>query len=88
MDGSRVSSLPSAPVESRVRGNAHARFEGWAGETDPRQGGHHAPVRPYTFSWTGQSRRLAKDCERLCETSEALIYAAMTRIMVRRLARI
>ena len=40
-----------------------------------------------TFSWTGQSRRLSKDYERLCSTSEALIYAAMTRLMVRRLAR-
>jgi len=40
-----------------------------------------------TFSWTDQSRRLSKDYERLCETGEALIYAAMTRLMVRRLAR-
>ena len=40
-----------------------------------------------TFSWLGQSRRLSKDYERLCETSEALIYAAMTRLMARRLAR-
>ena len=40
-----------------------------------------------TFSWCGHSRRLSKDYERLCETSEALVYIAMTRIMVRRLAR-
>ena len=40
-----------------------------------------------TFSWLGQSRRLSKDYERLCATSEALIYVAMTRIMLRRLAR-
>ena len=39
-----------------------------------------------TFAWLNQSRRLSKDYERLCETSEALIYAAMTRLMVRRLA--
>jgi putative transposase len=39
-----------------------------------------------TFSWLGQSRRLSKDYERLCATSETLIYVAMTRIMVRRLA--
>ena len=38
------------------------------------------------FGWLGQSRRLSKDYERLCETGQALIYAAMTRIMVRRLA--
>ena len=40
-----------------------------------------------TFSWFGQSRRLSKDYERLCETSEALIYATMSRLMGRRLAR-
>jgi putative transposase len=39
-----------------------------------------------TFSWLGQSRRLSKEYERLCETSEALIYATMSRLMVRRLA--
>ena len=40
-----------------------------------------------TFAWLGQNRRLSKDFERLCATSEALIYDAMARLMVRRLAR-
>jgi putative transposase len=40
-----------------------------------------------TFGWLLQSRRLSKDYERLCTTSEALIYATMIRLMVRRLAR-
>lgn len=40
-----------------------------------------------TFAWLSQNRRLSKDYERLCETGEALIYAAMSRLMVRRLAR-
>ena len=40
-----------------------------------------------TFAWCGQRRRLSKDYERLCATSEALLYAVMTRIMLRRLAR-
>jgi putative transposase len=40
-----------------------------------------------TFAWLGQNRRLSKEYERLCETSEALIYAAMSRLMLRRLAR-
>jgi putative transposase len=40
-----------------------------------------------TFSWLGQNRRMSKDYERLAETSEAFIYVAMTRLMVRRLAR-
>ncbi|MCD6291590.1 MAG: transposase, partial [Anaerolineae bacterium] len=40
-----------------------------------------------TFAWLGKYRRLSKDYEYLTETSEAMIYAAMTHLMVRRLAR-
>lgn len=40
-----------------------------------------------TLSWFGQSRRLAKDYERLCTTSEVMIYATMSHLMLRRLAR-
>ncbi len=40
-----------------------------------------------TISWFGQSRRLSKDYERLSESGEAMIYATMTRIMLRRLAK-
>jgi putative transposase len=40
-----------------------------------------------TFSWLSQNRRLSKDYERLPESSEAFIYAAMSRLMARRLAR-
>lgn len=40
-----------------------------------------------TFAWLGRYRRLSKDYEELTETSEAMIYAAMVRLMVRRLAR-
>jgi putative transposase len=40
-----------------------------------------------TFAWLGLHRRLSKDYERLPASSEAFIYIAMTRIMVRRLAR-
>jgi putative transposase len=40
-----------------------------------------------TFSWLSQNRRMSKDYERLCATSEAFIYAAMARLIVRRLAR-
>ena len=40
-----------------------------------------------TFAWLGQNRRLSKDYERLCATSETLIYASMSRLMMRRLAR-
>jgi len=40
-----------------------------------------------TFAWLGKYRRLSKDYEYLTETSEAMIYAAMIHLMVRRLAR-
>ncbi len=39
-----------------------------------------------TFAWLGQSRRLSKDYERLPATSEAMIYGATSRLMLRRLA--
>jgi len=38
-----------------------------------------------TFSWLGQNRRMSKDYERLPDTGEAFVYAAMSRLMVRRL---
>ncbi len=40
-----------------------------------------------TIAWIEQNRRMAKDYERLCATGEAFVYAAMTRLMVKRLAR-
>ncbi len=40
-----------------------------------------------TFAWLGRYRRLSKDYEELPQTSEALIYAAMVHIMIKRLAR-
>jgi putative transposase len=44
-------------------------------------------VAERTFAWISHNRRMAKDYERLCSTGEALVHAAMTRLMVRRLAR-
>jgi putative transposase len=41
-----------------------------------------------TFSWLSQNRRMSKDYERLSASAEAFIYAAMIRLMVRRLARV
>ena len=41
-----------------------------------------------TFSWLGQNRRMSKDYERWPESGEAFIYVAMSRLMVRRLARL
>jgi putative transposase len=39
-----------------------------------------------SFAWICHNRRMSKDYERLCTTGEAFVYAAMTRLMVRRLA--
>ena len=41
-----------------------------------------------TFSWLSQNRRMSKDYKRLPESGEAFIYVAMSRLMVRRLARL
>ena len=41
-----------------------------------------------TFAWLSQVRRLSKDYERLPEVAEAMIYGAMSRLMLRRLARV
>ncbi len=38
-----------------------------------------------TFAWLSNHRRLSKDYERFCQTSETFIYIAMTRLMLRRL---
>lgn len=40
-----------------------------------------------TFAWLGRSRRLSKDYEYEVESSEAYIYLAMSRLMLRRLVR-
>jgi len=39
-----------------------------------------------TFAWLGRSRRLSKDYEALCETSQAFVFIAMIHLMAKRLA--
>ena len=41
-----------------------------------------------TIAWIEQNRRMSKDYERLCASGEALVYAAMIRLMTRRLVRV
>jgi putative transposase len=41
-----------------------------------------------TFGWLNRWRRLSKDYEVLPQTSETLLYATMSLIMTRRLARL
>ena len=61
----------------------------WQGLLRPR--GYQVLPRRWvverTFAWISHNRRMSKDYERLTATSEAFIYVAMTRLMVRRLAR-
>jgi len=45
-------------------------------------------VSERTFAWLGNYRRLSKDYEYWVYTSDAVIYAAMVHVMVRRLARL
>ena len=40
-----------------------------------------------TIAWVGRYRRLSKEYEYLSESSETMIYLAMSRLMLRRLAR-
>jgi putative transposase len=40
-----------------------------------------------TFAWIGRYRRMSKDYEYLIASSEAMIYLAMSRLMLKRLAR-
>jgi putative transposase len=44
----------------------------------------HRWIVERTFGWLGRYRRLSKDYEGLTESSQALIYAAMIHIMIRR----
>jgi putative transposase len=39
-----------------------------------------------TFAWILRNRRMSRDYEFLAETTEALIYVCMVRLMVKRLA--
>ena len=41
-----------------------------------------------TFGWLNLQRRLSKDYEALCQTTEAWIYIAMTGLILSRLARL
>jgi transposase len=72
---------------------------GWTGARVWVAAGQPPPERPAgfqvlprrwvverTFAWLGRNRRLSKDYERLCETTETWIYLAMTRLMLRRIA--
>jgi putative transposase len=86
---------PAKPIPEKV---AMIWAEEWAKEGEKVDWRRLMPPRGFkvlprrwvverTFSWLDQNRRMSKDYERLCATGEAFIYVAMTRLMVRRLAR-
>ena len=86
---------PQKPIPEKV---AKAWAAEWAKEGKavdwqrlmPQKGFRVLPRRwvvERTFAWISHNRRMTKDYERLCATGEAFVYAAMTRLMVRRLAR-
>jgi putative transposase len=77
-----------ATAKSRLAAGATV-LEAWAGlkygrgiEVLPRRW-----VVERTFAWLGKCRRLSKDYEYLPESSEAMIYLAMTRLMLKRLGK-
>ena len=49
---------------------------------------HRRWVVERTFAWLGNYRRLSKDYEYSLYSADAAIYAAMTHLMLRRLARL
>jgi putative transposase len=70
------------------------QFGGWLMEIVPkpeRKEGEPFKVMKWrwiverTFAWLGRCRRLSKDYERQPESSEAMIYIAMSHLMLRRL---
>jgi putative transposase len=74
----------------RVEVPYHQDRQLWRYGLEEKPGGFRVLPRRWvverTFAWLGQARRLAKDYERLPETAVAMIYWAMSRIMLRRLA--
>src|SRR5829696_6549764 len=68
--------------------------EGWQIDWQrllPRRGFEVLPRRwvvERTFAWLSHNRRMSKDYEKLCSTSESFVYAAMARLMMKRLARV
>jgi putative transposase len=100
-DGLERGGCAQATQQARTGGGSEAVGQGvgqrgqekvnWQGLMPPR--GYVAlPRRRWvverTFSWLSQHRRMSKDYEKLCASAQAFMYAAMIRLMVRRLARV
>ena len=76
-------------VYQQRHGRGHRRVEL---EIVAKADGHKFVVLPKrwiverSFAWLGRSRRLSKNYEALCQTSEAWILIAMIQLMLKRLA--
>jgi transposase len=81
---------PTAERGWRVKMPKHRDRHLWRfGLEDKSRGFQVIPRRSAverTFAWPSRPRRPARDYERLPETGEAMIHAAMLRIMLRRIA--
>ena len=93
-----VSGLKHLGLDAGYEGRGKRWAEEWAKEGEkfdwqrlmPLSGFRVLPRRwvlERTFSWLSQNRRMSKDYERLCASAQAFVYAAMVRLMARRLAR-
>jgi transposase len=94
-----VPSSSSAPKACSQRCALMAWAREWAkeGVAVDRKGSYCSPrgfqvlprrwVVERMFSWIEQNRRMSKDYEKPFASSEAFVYAAMSRLMVRRLIR-
>jgi putative transposase len=77
-------------ARERIREGA-TTIQAWASVSLDRSIEHNYEMLPRrwvverTFAWLGRNRRLSKDYEFLTTTSEAMVYLAMTRLMLRRL---
>ncbi len=67
---------------------------GWTVEIIKLRQPHRFQVQPRrwvverTFSWLSRCRRLSRDFEGLCESSEAFIHLALIRLMLARLSKL
>lgn len=80
--------------ESGPLANCARRWGGWllqvVKRTDDLKGFVVLPKRwvvERTFAWIGRNRLASKEYEELPQTSESVVYVAMIRLMLRRLAK-